>query len=227
MFLLYRHLSLSHHLSRGSGFISHSFSLFRFEYHIPENGIFKDISIVIDGTDLPIERPSSLSKLERQCYFSGRKKENARSKYNLKYTVAVQISSGIIVWIGGPDPGSLNDIRALRESEFAEIIDWDPLEIIIADKGYQGYPNTLTPFKNPSGEEEGFNTVLSSVRQIVECSLQRIKIFGILGDRGRFRNGAMDYSQEKHKKFFNICCQITNICLEREPLWQRINPYLL
>jgi hypothetical protein len=24
------------------------------------------------------------------------------------------------VWIGGPDPGSLNDIRALRESEFAD-----------------------------------------------------------------------------------------------------------
>ena len=183
--------------------------------------------MVIDATECPIERPSSKRKLERQCFFSGRKKENARSKYNLKYSVGVQVSSGMIVWIDGPDYGSKNDIRVLRESEIiAQIVDWDPFEIVIADKGYEGMGNMLTPYKNPSPDEDAFNTVLSSVRQIVECSLQRLKIFGILGERGRFRNGSMEYSQERHGKIFNLCCQFTNISMEREPVWREVNFYL-
>lgn len=198
----------------------------RFEFHVPTSGLFKGITMVVDGTDVPIERPS-FSKLERRVYFSGRKKENARSKYNLKYTVAVQISSGFIVFISGPDAGSKTDVRAIRESELiSEIIDLDATELVLADKGYQGLPNILTPFKNATGDEEAFNQVISSARQIVECTFSRLKNFGILGERGRFRNGSLEMSIEKHKKIFNICAQITNISFEREPLWHTENKYL-
>jgi len=162
---------------------------------------------VIDGTDCPIDRPKG-SHIERLAYYSGRKKDNARSKYNLKYTVGVQIGNGYICFVDGNDPGSKSDIRVLRESELvAEIIDNDPFEIIVGDKGYQGLPIFLTPFKDPqygtmTPDESAFNEVLASVRQIVECSLHRIKIFGVLGEKGRFRHGSqIDDSLLKHKKY--------------------------
>jgi hypothetical protein len=107
----------------------------RFDGHVPTEGLFKNITMVVDATETPIQRPSK-SKLEREVYFSGRKKENARSKYNLKYSVGVQISTGVIVFVGGPDPGSMTDIRALREKGLiAEIADYEPFELIIGDKG--------------------------------------------------------------------------------------------
>jgi len=172
----------------------------RFDGHIPTEGIFKDISMIIDGTDIPIDRPY-ISKTDRQIFFSGRKKENARSKYNFKYTVGVQITNGTIVFIDGPECGSKSDIRILRESEvIGFIIDRNPFEIVLGDKGYQGMPNVLTPFKDPTADQDAFNQVIASVRQIVECTLQRIKIFGILGERGRYRQGCIGSGIEKHKK---------------------------
>src|SRR5690242_1132995 len=108
--------------------------------------------------------------------------ENQYSKYNLKYTIAVQICTGMICSIVGPDPGHVADISALQNSElFAVVLDNE--ELILADKGYQGLASCLTSFKGSClhPTEEAFNVVLSSVRQIVECVLHRVKIFGILG----------------------------------------------
>ena len=99
-------------------------------------------------------------------------------------------------------------------------------EIFLADKGYQGHEQCLTGFKNSASEpvtwrEEVVNEVLDSVRQIVECTFKRIKDFGILGSAGAFR-----YSRDKHRPVFNVCAQITNIKLEREPLWANSNKLL-
>jgi len=196
----------------------------RFEGPIAEDGIFKDVAMVIDATEFPIERPSK-SKSERQVYFSGRKKENARSKYNLKYTFGVQIGTGHIVFMDGPDPGSKTDVRALRESLLmSELIDSNPDEVVLADKGYEGMANVLTPFKNPTPDEDAFNQILASVRQVVECTFRRLKIFGILGERGRFRKGCVTVPM--HQRIVNICAQITNISFESEPLWFGSNLYL-
>lgn len=83
--------------------------------------------------------------------------------------MGVQIGTGRIVFVDGPDPGSKNDARTLRESEImAEIIQWDPFEIVLADKGYVGIPYVLTPFKKTANSqltpsEAAFNEVLASV----------------------------------------------------------------
>jgi len=78
----------------------------RFNGHVPSIGLFKDIALVVDGTDIPIERPnnknidSSLLKWIRRIYYSGREKDNMKSRYSLKYTIAVQISTGeICFWM--------------------------------------------------------------------------------------------------------------------------------
>jgi len=199
----------------------------RFEDFIPTTGLFKDISIVVDGTECPIVKPS-YSKVHRKAYSSGRKKDTSHGRYNLKYTVGVQISTGKILFIAGPEPSSMHDMKALlQESELIAIVLRDnPSEIILADSGYVGHSRILTPFTGSdlSVDEIAFNTVLSSVRQIVECSLGRLKFFGILGSKGHFRGGVK--GQYKHKKIFNVCAQVTNISLDRNPLWKCVNFYL-
>ncbi len=113
----------------------------RFEGRVADYGLFEGIKLVIDGTDCPIERPNSKEDSQvqiwrRKKFYSGRDKENSRSKYCLKYTVAVQVSTGQICFIDGPRPGSMSDITALRESGLLGKIRSQNLdEVILADKG--------------------------------------------------------------------------------------------
>jgi hypothetical protein len=77
----------------------------------------------------------------------------------------------------------------------------------------------LTPIKKKrnaelTAEEDAFNQLIASVRFIVECSLGRMKIFGVLSSR--YRKGSTKLN--KHQKIVNICAQITNIAIKREPL---------
>jgi len=194
----------------------------RFKGPVATSGPFQNITLIVDGTDCPIDRPC-LSKDERTKYHSGRSKDNQYSRYNLKYTIGVQVATGRICTVIGPDPGSMHDITSVRKSELGTILSWEPFEMILGDKGYQGLGNCLSPFKGkfllPS--EEAFNEVVASVRQLVECVLHRIKIFGALGSRGRFH-----CDRDKHRMVFNVCCQITNISMKREPVWVQQNWYL-
>jgi hypothetical protein len=96
-------------------------------------------------------------------------------------------------------------------------------KIILPDKGYQGQPNCLTPFKyDPTPQEEALNEIFASVRILVECVIKRIKTFGILGSRGRFHSNNLF----KHRAAFKVACQITNISLDYEPVWSTHNFFL-
>jgi hypothetical protein len=191
----------------------------RYNPTIPSYGIFKDVSMIVDATDCPIDRPTSLEN--RLNYSSGRSKENTHGRYNLKYTIACQIVTGKICAILGPEPGRISDIEGLRNGE--KVLMLESNEILLADKGYQGHRNCLSPFKGSfvSPDEEAFNEVLASARILVECVIGRIKIFGALGSCGRFRCGL-----EKHQMIFNVACQITNISMDRCPVWQHQYWYL-
>jgi hypothetical protein len=116
------------------------------------------------------------------------------------------------------------DIGAVKDSSLLVYTFADSDEILLADKGYQGQPRMLTPFKGSSisPEEAAFNEILASVRILVECVIKRIKNFGTLGSRGRFRSN----DHEKHSAVFRVACEITNITLEEEPIWSHTNFYL-
>lgn len=191
----------------------------RFYPSYPKSGIFENITLIVDGTDCPVDRPTKLE--DRLKYSSGRSKENTHGRYNLKYTIACQVMTGKICAVLGPEPGKVSDITWLRNGENMLLLKSN--EIILADKGYQGHKNCLTPFKGSglSPSEEAFNEVLASVRILVECVINRIKIFGVFGSRGRFH-----CSIEKHKFLFNLACQITNVSIERDPVWLQKNWYL-
>jgi len=154
-----------------------------------KSGIFEHVSMIVDGTDCPIDTPFA-SKEERLRFFCGRNKDNTNSRYNLKYTIGVSVSTGRIVAVLGPEPGSVHELTALRQSDLIGIIlSKDPFEVVLADKGYIGEPSILTPFKPSRGgglspQLQAFNDVLASVRQLVECTIHRIKVFGVLGHNG-------------------------------------------
>lgn len=190
----------------------------RFFPFVPAEGPFSDISLVIDGTDCPIDRPSR--RADRNLFSNGRHKENTYGRYNVKYTVAVQVVSGKICFVSPPVPGSKTDIRALKECNLFNLL--DDCENVLADKGYQGHPHCLSPFKgkNISSSEEAFNEVHASVRQIVECLFSRMKIFRVLNKR-------FNCSLWKHYAVFNVCAQITNISLDQSPLWLNTNFFLI
>ncbi len=159
------------------------------------NPIFKNVSMIIDGTQCPIFCPngSTTTKADRISYFSGRSKDNTYSRYNLNYTVGVHIKTGKIIYVGGPHKGKVVDIECVRrEGLIGNIISRNPFELILADKGYIGEPIFVTPIKKSPNqflteEQVGYNRIIASVRQIVECSLNRLKNWGCLGRKGRWR----------------------------------------
>jgi hypothetical protein len=154
----------------------------RFFPYRPNEGIFENVSLIIDGTDCPIDRPTELE--DRLKYSSGRPKENTHGRYNFKYTLACQIVSGKICALLDPEPGKVADIQGLRNGEKVLIVFAE--EIFLADKGYQGHWKCLSPFKGTSisPSQEAFNQVLASVRILIECVINRVKIFGVTGSRG-------------------------------------------
>jgi len=173
--------------------------------------------IVIDGSDFPLHVPSE-GKSTRLRYYCGRPKDRIESRYNIKYIFGVHVATGKIVFVGPPTEGSRHDITALRRSGLLAIVnDSDITEIILADKGFVGEDSVITPYKGAAEElttgQKLFNKILSSIRQIVECTLHRLKIFGILGSRGKWR-----WNRELHPTIVNLCAQITNISITRNPV---------
>lgn len=191
-------------------------------FHDPHatGGLFQHVYLILDGTDCPIDMPSSLPKDEKVSWCCGRKKDNAYSKYNFKYTVVVQVGNGKICSVIGPEKGSVTDVQMIRD-HMSEL-PLDENEMILGDKGYQGLARFWTPFKAPSDiNEEVINELHGSVRQLVECTFKRLKDFGCLGSKGRFH-----CDKSKHKALFNVCCHITNIKIDRDPIWHNVNWFL-
>lgn len=179
--------------------------------------------MIVDGTDCPVAAPVDKKTKLRFC--STRAKDNSHGLYNFKYTVCVQIATGKICAVLGPSIGKQSDIQSLRKHE--DELNLREGELLLGDKGYQGHERCLTGFKNTkkrplSCDDMVFNELLDSARQIIECTFKRMKDFGVLGSAGKFR-----CPREKHAKVFNVCAQITNMKLDRDPVWCSVNKQLL
>lgn len=160
-----------------------------------KDSLFSDCFLALDATECPLDRPTK--REDRNLYSNGRHKENSRSRYNLKYTVAVQLITGKICFVSGttmfeccseliksyyniieltliisknfwwqfsssdPEPGSVPDITALRNTNIGDYLKKD--EHLLADKGYQGSDLCFSPYK-------GMNDVYQSkelIRKLV------------------------------------------------------------
>lgn len=143
----------------------------------------------------PVQRPSSEIQ---QDYYSGKHKYHA-----MKYEVGIHPISGRLVWIGGPVPGSVHDMRLMYLANILKGI--LPQELILGDKGYIGNWNIVTPFKKPETvEKEEISEFLSSKRWIVEHVLGRFKNFKCLSTQWR-------HNLELHGYIFYIIAEIVNV----------------
>jgi len=72
------------------------------------NNSWNNVRIILDATKCPINVPGdNLNSL----FYNGKQKT-----HTLKYEVAVDITMGYFVWVSGPVPGSVHDIKLAYNS---------------------------------------------------------------------------------------------------------------
>jgi hypothetical protein len=161
------------------------------------------LNMTVDATDCPVERPSDYN-LQRQ-YYSGKSK-----KHCIKYEVGIQIQTGKLVWLAGGTPGSVHDLTISRASGLSSHLLHG--EFVLADKAYIGEDCFLTPFKPVTNEQElEFNSAISSLRETVEHTIGRIKVFGFTQQKWR-------HSLDLHPIAFKVICNALNIEFETKPV---------
>jgi hypothetical protein len=163
------------------------------------------VNMILDVAECPIERPLD-NETQRQ-YYSGKKK-----RHTIKYEIAVQLVTGRIVWMAGGVPGSTHDLDIARNCGLIEQLLAG--EKILADKAYVAEECFIHPFKGAETEEERvFNSAVSSLREIVEHSIGRIKLF-------HFTKQAWRHELSLHLIAFKVVCHALNVELEFYPVHQ-------
>jgi len=101
-------------------------------------GINDLFSLVLDGTECPINHPKASVQ---GAYYTGKSKTHC-----IKYEVGVNSHTGRLVWVGGPVPGSVHNLTITRVFGLLHMLVFR--EFILADKGYIGEWQIITPFKS-------------------------------------------------------------------------------
>jgi hypothetical protein len=83
-------------------------------------------------------RPDSF---KQEIFYSGKAR-----KHSIKYELGVHPTTGKIVWVGGPAPGSMPDLTLSRHSSILDLVKLFE-EFILADKGYIGEFQIVAPIK--------------------------------------------------------------------------------
>lgn len=132
------------------------------------------------------------------------------SKHTLKAQVVVNQANGHIICTAF-GKGQVHDFRLWKLHRIPML----PLQLCLADKGYQGiaklHPNSCIPTKKPrksklESSERQHNRNLARLRVVAEHINRKLKIFRILGER--YRN--------RRKRFglrFNLIAAIINFKL--------------
>lgn len=147
-------------------------------------------TLIIDATELPIERPSRNQKR----YYSGKKK-----RHTIKTEIRIT-RKGRIVHVSRSRRGAMHDFALHKEEPPIP-----PDSRAFVDSGYQGLdkmhqatelPYKATKTKPLDKEEKEYNHALSRYRVIVENIIGDIKTFKILSDR--YRNKRKRYGIKFH-----------------------------
>src|SRR5262245_59374089 len=155
---------------------------------------FPTVRLVIDSTEQRIPRPSGGHARQKPCY-SGKKRA-----HTLKTQLAVG-PDGLIEALSPGVPGSVNDVRLLRESGLLGRLAEG--EAAMTDKGYEGADKgAAAPLvrpkkdrkKNPCTEEDKTrNRQIARDRIVVEHAIAQLNRFTVL--RQVYRGDRMRHSQ--------------------------------
>ncbi len=161
------------------------------------------VNMTLDGLECLIQRPLD-NAIQRQ-YYSGKIR-----KHSIKYEIGIQLISGKIVWIAGGIPGSVHDLEMVRSCGLIPLLLSG--EMVLSDRGYIGENCFMHPFKPAKIEEEiQFNSVIGSIRETVEHTIGRLKIFQFTQQKWR-------HNIELHPIAFKVICHTLNIELELHPV---------
>ena len=164
-----------------------------------------DPSVSIDGVDCYRSEHQPLNR----AYYS-----HKLNHAGLRYLIALSMGSGrkkIVWWGGGVPCGSNPDLTLAREI-FVQLL--EPRERALADLGFQDPRFFKTPIARPQTDwDTEFNRQHKAEMACHETINKRIKQFGILRD---FRHA----KDSKHKLAFGAIIQITQLCLEDQPLFK-------
>lgn len=132
--------------------------------------------------------------------------------------MATAKGTGMFVWVRGPSPGTEHDKNMLYY--FGLEYHLCDGELILADKGYQGHPVCVVPYRGHgfpyyhyNCERCNYNYRLSSVRIIVERAFSRLKFFRCLSTRWR-------HTLELHPVAFYFLVELCNIMNKFNPLFK-------
>jgi len=163
----------------------------------------RQFNLIVDATECPIERPSDY-ETQRE-YYSGKKK-----KHTVKYELGIQIETGLICWLAGGVPGRVHDLQVSRQFGLFDML--LPGELLLADKGYIGEDLFLTPMRQPEDEAEwDTNRDLSSVRDLVENVIGRVKVFQCTQQKWR-------HEIDLHLVMFEVVCNLANLEMMLHPM---------
>ena len=163
-----------------------------------------DLFAIVDASEQPVQRPHD--EHNQRKHYSGKKKRHTRK------TAIIVNEEGIIRAISSFTPGSMHDLKHLRQSGLLEKI---PKEVgVIGDSGFDGLYQDLPDHSVATShkarrhhpltdDQKLINRELASIRIIIENVLCHIKHFKALADR--FRHGA-----SIHDAVFRVVAAIVN-----------------
>lgn len=171
---------------------------------------FPDTRVVLDGTEVRIQRPSSLAA-QRQTF-------STYKHFNTYKAVIGCTPHGYISHVSDLWGGSVSDHMIVEQSGLLELL--EPGDAIMVDKGFRlndlppGVRVHIPAFRKPqepqmSEEDVSHTRQVASARVIVERVIGRVKQFHIL-DRP-FPITMIDIADQ----IFQVCCFLSNL---REPL---------
>ncbi len=165
---------------------------------------FPNIVGCIDGTHVRILPPSNQADPLAYYNWKGYPSLNVQSvcDHQGKFTNVVAC------W-----PGSSHDSWILRQSELFEAFEAGQIQgILLGDAGYPCKPWLLTPYSNPTTEQQvRFNSALCGTRVLIENSFGRLKCcFAILHQEIRL------VPTSKIMKVIGVCCMLHNLATDRK-----------
>ena len=173
---------------------------------------FPQVRLVIDSKEQRIERPGG-GHARQKPFYSGKKKA-----HTLKTQVAVG-PDGRIESVSPAVPGSVNDVRLLRETGLLNRLGEG--EAALADKGYEGAAKGTAALlilpkkdrkKNPCTEaDKARNRLIARYRIVVEHALAQLNRFGVL--RQVYRGGHL-----RHSQVVRVVAWLVNRRTRRTPL---------
>jgi len=174
---------------------------------------FPQVRLIIDSKEQRVYRPGG--SWERQKpFYSGKKKA-----HTLKVQIGV-LPCGLVSSLSAPVPGSVNDVRLLRETGLLDRLEHG--ESALTDKGYEGaekgYPEgrLLRQRKNrkrrPLTEaDKAQNRLLARYRVVVEHTIAQLNRFTVL--RQVYRG-----SKARHGRVVRVVATLVNRRTRVRPL---------